>query len=283
MDITSHRAIARASRPSLNFTTLEVMLILLPPSEGKAPASKGEPVDFAELSFPELTEARELVAKELMTVSSHYDAPQLLKVGKTLSSEIIRNQRILAEPAAAAAEVYTGVLYEALDYSSFTAAQKQRADSSILVISALWGALKLTDRIPAYRLSMGIRLGECGNLATFWRGELSSLLADYAQGQLIIDCRSAAYSNAWKPPQAQTYLVRVEQVQKDDSRKVVSHFAKHYRGLLARYLIMEKLLSCDSIEKLSEKLSFHWTVEITPATPKQAGILTLVVPAPPVD
>lgn len=95
----------------------------------------------------------------------------------------------------------------------------------------MWGALRLDDVIPAYRLSMGVRLPELGNLAQFWRSELAEVLDPLAEGELVVDCRSAAYGMAWQSPAARTYAVRVVHEDDGGARKVVSHFAKHYRGL----------------------------------------------------
>ena len=47
-----------------------------------------------------------------------------------------------------------GVLYQSLDYQNLNAAAKKRAEKSIVIISALFGALKLTDSIPTYKLDM---------------------------------------------------------------------------------------------------------------------------------
>lgn len=255
------------------------MLILLPPSEGKTPATGTNPVEMGDLSFPQLTEARERVVEELAQVSAEEGAAEQLKVGKSLVAEVERNTRLLAEPAAPAAQVYTGVLFEALDYASLGTAAQESADRSLLVISALWGAVSLKDCIPAYRLSMGVKLGSCGNLAKFWAGELTSVLSGAFDGQLVIDCRSAAYAKAWTPEPQLTYAVRVEKMLPDGSRKVVSHMAKHYRGLLARYLIDEGLtnINNNNIEQLLPRLSPKFTVELSAATDKKPGTLTLVV------
>lgn len=271
-------AIARTSRSLTKFTTLVPMLILLPPSEGKTAAPAGcAPVDLLSLSFPELTEARERVGMELQRVSQQENVATILKVGKTLQKEIQRNQQVLSEPAQPASEVYSGVLYDALDYFSLSPNAQEQAENSVLIISALWGVLRLQDSIPAYRLSMGVNLGDRGNLATFWRGELTSALQAVSDQALILDCRSAAYAKAWVPAHSNHYLVRVEKQVQDGARKVISHFAKHYRGLLTRHILTRGLENINSIDELEQALSSHWTVEVTPATAQKSGVLTLVV------
>ena len=84
-------------------------------------------------------------------------------------------------------------------------------------------------------------------------------------------------------PPSQTLAVRVERVAADGSRKVVSHMAKHYRGLFARYLIQSGLAarpldgSTAGIAEFLETVSEDWSVECTLPTARKAGILTLLV------
>ena len=55
-------------------------------------------------------------------------------------------------------ELYSGVLYDALGYATLSAGSKRRAGNRLLVVSAAWGALRMADRVPPYRLSMGTTL-----------------------------------------------------------------------------------------------------------------------------
>ena len=215
------------------------MLILLPPSEGKTPAVRGDAMDWPSLSFPELNTYRAKVLDALGTVSAHEDALALLGVGASLKDDVERNTRLHAEPAAPAHQVYSGVLYDALGYKTMTPAQRRKADESVLVISALWGAIRFADSVPAYRLSMSTALPDVGRLASFWKPQLTDALGAAAAGQLLVDCRSSTYAAAWTPPPAQTVAVNVF-TEVNGVRKVVSHFAKHTRGELARHLLTRR-------------------------------------------
>ena len=103
------------------------MLILLPPSESKSGRRRGRPVDPSSWSFPELAEQRQRVATALAEVSRSPDAPALLGVSANLLDEIARNLDLDTAPATPAREVYTGVLYDALDLASLDPAAKRRA------------------------------------------------------------------------------------------------------------------------------------------------------------
>ena len=103
-------------------------LILLPPSEGKTGRSRGRAVELASLSFPELNGIRETVLDSLAKVSASADAYDVLGVGASLKDEVERNTRWRTEPAVPVSELYSGVLYDALGYSTLSPGTKRRAE-----------------------------------------------------------------------------------------------------------------------------------------------------------
>ncbi|WP_195909022.1 YaaA family protein [Microlunatus sp. Gsoil 973] len=209
-------------------------MILLPPSEGKAaPAGRGRPVDIDALWTPGLAGARRKIVDALREASAGPDGAAVLGLTDGRRSELDLNLRLPDLPARPAGEVYTGVLYDALRLTELSSRAKRRANAAIRVQSALWGPIKITDRIPPYRLSIGTSLPGIGPLAGFWRSETADL---DAPGELIIDCRSTGYATAWQPRSDK--LIKVTALtEKDGVRSVVSHFAKHTRGVVARLLL----------------------------------------------
>lgn len=253
------------------------MLILLPPSEGKTPAPGDTALDLDGLTFPELTEDRCTALETLIKVSAHEGALDVLGVGATLSEQVARNVRLRSEPTAPAHDVYSGVLYEALDYRSMTPTAKKRADHGVLIMSALFGAVTPQDRIPAYRLSMGTQLPGLGRLSSWWKPRLAEPLNAYAHGHLVIDCRSADYAAAWKAPLG-SIAVRVFR-ESQGERTVVSHMAKQTRGELARYLLTRRGRPPRTAEELLTIASKRWKAELQPSRSGRAGSLDLVLPA----
>ena len=206
------------------------MLILLPPSESKTGRTLGKPARPELVSFPELAATRGAVAEALARVSAQPDAPALLGVSASLGEDIAHNVRLDSAPAVSVADLYTGVLYGALNLRSMDPATRRRANRWLVVISALYGALRLTDKIPPYRLSMSVNLDILGPLASVWRTPLAAVLPVAAGRGLIVDCRSSTYAAAWSPQEA--LATRWVQVRVPDA----THMAKHTRGLVARYL-----------------------------------------------
>ena len=219
------------------------MLVLLPPSEGKTPPPRTGPVlDLSRLSAPGLTAVRERVLDALVTLCADDTdkAAATLGLGASLHDEVTHDAGLRTAPTAPARRVYTGVLYTAAGLARLTAVQRARAAESVRIVSGLWGVVTPEDPIPAYRLSMGTDLPGVGPLATAWRTALAAELDDRADGELVVDCRSAAYLAAWRPPRTAHWVtVRVEQ-DVDGRRTVVSHHAKHARGVLTRHLLTRR-------------------------------------------
>jgi cytoplasmic iron level regulating protein YaaA (DUF328/UPF0246 family) len=229
------------------------MLVLLPPSEGKRAGTRGAPVDLARLSLPALGPAREAVLDALVSLCEGDEgdggkAREVLGLSEGQQGEVARNAALRTAPARPAGEVYAGVLYEALGLASLDAAARRRARASLLVFSGLWGAVRIADRIPAYRCSAGVRLPGIGPLAAFWRGRTAQAVAEAAGSGPVLDLRSAAYAGMWRPAgelARRTVTLRVLQsrvVGGVERRTVVSHFNKAVKGRIVRELLTDGAL-----------------------------------------
>lgn len=177
------------------------MLVLLPPSEGKAAPVRGAPVRLEKLAYPELTPLRERLLDAL-------------------------DPALRAAPAARAADVYTGVLFQALRLPELPAPARRR----VLIASGLWGVLRPGDRIPAYKLPIASKLPGVGPLAALWRPSLRALLPDRG---LVVDLRSGPYAAQWAPRRATVLTVRAF----TPDGAVISHMVKATRGEVARILL----------------------------------------------
>lgn len=219
------------------------MLILLPPSEGKADTGSGKPLDLARLSLPALHPARERAVDALVELCTGDadTAAAVLGLSPGLRGEITRNTQLRTAKALPAGSLYTGVLYDNLALSDLPAAARTRARRTLLIFSGLWGALRIDDRVPPYRCAMGVRLPGVGLLSTHWRDAMAQALPEAAGAGLVLDLRSSMYTPAWTPRgdvAARTATMRVLH-ERDGKRTVVSHFNKATKGRLVRDLLLD--------------------------------------------
>jgi hypothetical protein len=227
------------------------MKILLPPSEGKSSPASGEPVDLDSLVFSgPLRENRERLISKLSNLAERPQARavEALAISAGQAGEIERNAAIASAPAAPAASVYSGVLYDRLGFRDLSRRASESAAERVLIASALWGMLRPGDRIPYYRLSMKARLPRVPGLPAFWRSALAGAMEEAGydrDGELFIDMRSGAYTTAWKPKRARLLAVRAF-TEKDGERKAVSHMAKATRGDVARLVLSARKVPEDA-------------------------------------
>jgi len=151
-------------------------------------------------------------------------AMKALGLGPGQAEWVAINGAVRAAPAAPAAEVYTGVLYQELGMATIGPVE------DVLIASALWGFVRPQDRIPAYKLPIGARLPRLPGLAAWWRPQLQRALPDAA---LVLDLRSQAYAAAWRPRTGAVVGVRAF----TPEGKTISHMAKAVRGRVARAVL----------------------------------------------
>jgi cytoplasmic iron level regulating protein YaaA (DUF328/UPF0246 family) len=228
------------------------MFIFIPPSEGKAVPTDAEPVSPGSLVLPELARTRRALVKALARLSAGPAdrALSVLGLSEGQRSELDHNRRLATAPAGPAAQVYSGVLYDALDLPGLSRennAAYGRAQESVLVFSALWGVLRPEDRIPYYRCSAGVKLPGVGSVTAAWKAALDEPLSGLVGERLVVDLRSSSYTGLWRARgerlgAARTVTVRVlheREVGGILKRTVVSHFNKATKGRIIRALLID--------------------------------------------
>jgi cytoplasmic iron level regulating protein YaaA (DUF328/UPF0246 family) len=208
------------------------VLVLLPPSETKAEGGNGDPLDLERLSFPDLNPVRRKLADALVELAG--DLPgsiAALGISPRQEPEVARNAALFGSPTMPALRRYTGVLYDALGASTLTSVEYRRAGRRLAVASALFGVVRATDPIPAYRCSGDSVLPGVGPLRELWRPVLEPALGEL--DELVVDLRSGTYAHLARLPAAVSVRVVTEQ---NGRRLAISHHNKSYKGALARAL-----------------------------------------------
>ncbi len=300
------------------------MRILLPPSAGKTTKESTNHLQLEKLWQAEhLTQTRRQLIDDVQNTALLADAAQIFKLGPKNAHEISQNLEIYDAPALAAWQLYDGVLYEAAKFAQIfsygACAQdgqgqgqgnqpqgsgqsqggQSQADQSqglqrqleelTLVFSALFGPVRLTDLITPHRLSGSVKLPGQGSVASIWSKALKELLTQQLSGHVVVDLRSSEYGAMYRPAcggECLTLNIAVAKVNPaTGKRSVVSHWAKHTRGLLAGALLRAvaggQLAASDGdvdeILQVAAGLEGVKEVEITPLDARGQAKVTLVL------
>ncbi|MFN8194079.1 MAG: peroxide stress protein YaaA [Nocardioidaceae bacterium] len=242
------------------------MLILLPPSEGKATPRRGASLDLDSLAFPGLTASRERILDALVEHCSTDPerAAATLGLGRTQADLVTLDAGLRTAPTARADAVYTGVLYDALGARTLSSSARRRAASRVAVTSSLFGVVRLTDRIPSYRLSGDVTLPGVGPVAGVWRESLGPAVTEALGAGLLLDLRSTTYAAFWRPPRELAPRVATVRVLHEvrGRRTVVSHFNKATKGRLVRALLEEGDVPRTPGELADVLSGLGWDVEL---------------------
>lgn len=217
------------------------MLILLPPSETKQVGGRGAPLDLGALALPQLAPQREAVIDALIALSADEDAAaRVLKLGPTQRGEAAVNAALRESATMAAADRYTGVLYDALGAASLAPAGRRWLGAHVLVHSAPFGPVGALDPIPSYRLGASTSLPGVAALRRVWAAEVTAALAALAP-RFVLDLRSEAYVALGPVPSGvPSRYVRVVSEGRDGAVRALNHFNKHAKGALVRRLAEER-------------------------------------------
>lgn len=252
------------------------MLILLPPSEGKTPPKAGEPLDLTELSFAGLAKTRKAVLAALVRFcrTDPTAAAVALGLGPTQAGHVRTNTQLRRAPAAPALDIYTGVLFEALDAGSLRHAERARLNRLVAISSALFGLVRPDDRIPAYRLSGDTTLPDLGPMSSVWRGQVSAQLE--LESGLILDLRSGTYVALGPVPSAVAGRSVVGRILHEHAgkRSIVSHHNKATKGRLVRSLTEASSLPGSIPDLLDALSSLGYAVELQPT--RKTGVPAVV-------
>lgn len=197
-----------------------------------------------------LSEAQALI--EQLKPLSPQDISSLMKISDPLGQLNFARFHSFKQPFTAknskpALLAFKGDVYTGLDAESLSEADFEFAQEHLNILSGLYGLLKPLDRIQPYRLEMGTRFAnsEGKDLYAFWGNKitdaLNQTLAKHQQ-PVLINLASNEYFKAVNKKHLKADIITpVFKDQKNGQYKIISFYAKKARGMMAAYIIQNRL------------------------------------------
>ncbi len=228
------------------------MKILLAPSETK---KSGGELSFNPntLLFDALAPARKKLLHTYTNVLQQGDMQVLSKMfGIKKEADILTYKKdIIHELTMKAIERYTGVAFEYLKYNELDPKAQKYVDENVILFSNLFGPILANDLIPEYKLKQGEAVADI-KTEKFYNEHSAYLMEEYLKEEEVLDLRAGFYDKFYKPSKPYTTLKFIKE------GKVVSHWAKAYRGIVLREIAKAGITSLDAFMKLPiEGLSIH--------------------------
>jgi cytoplasmic iron level regulating protein YaaA (DUF328/UPF0246 family) len=208
-------------------------LILVPPSEAKAPGGDGPGWRAGQMADTALDRHRREVLRAARAAGAMPRRPVTLP----------------------AMQRYTGVLYRELAWATLPTEARRRGDHQLRTVSGLWGLVAPGDPIPPYRLKMSATLAGLGRLSTWWKPRLGPVVAELAEGRVVWDLlpneHEAAMDWSGASP-AQRVTVRFL----DAQGRTVTHWNKLLKGSLVRWLLTDRPAGPAALEGFRHPLGY---------------------------
>ena len=156
-----------------------------------------------------------------------------------------------------AALVFTGDVYRGLDAASFSDSELEYAQNHLRILSGLYGMLKPLDLMQAYRLEMKIKLKyrQKKNLYEFWGDKITKEINKEINLQAhnaVVNLASNEYFKAIQSPKIKAPLITpIFKEFKNNEYKIIAIFAKRARGLMANYILKNKIEDIESIKNFT--------------------------------
>jgi len=208
------------------------MKILFSPSETKIIGGSQHITDKSTYLFSDLYNKHEEVLslyQSFINSASDEKLSKLFGLKKEKDINLFKLVNVFNDPTLKAIERYTGVAYDYLLYHDMNAQEQKFIDENMIIFSNLFGPIPAGYQIPNYKLKQGEKLDQFA-VEKFYKEHFSNSLDLLLKDQFTIDLRAGFYLKFYAPKTDHITMKFLK------AGKVVSHWAKAYRGSIAKEL-----------------------------------------------
>lgn len=213
---------------------------LFSPSESKRPGGTPDVLQDANLLFG-LAPRLEILQAYNRIVGGKDETAKLALYGlKKPDDSAGYPDDVLKAPCLSALQRYDGVAYDYLDFPSLETDAQAYLQSNLIIFSNLFGPLRGADAIPTYKVKQGNAV-ETIMPERYYKDAFNDALDTLMADNDILDLRAGYYDKFFRPTRPTTTMKFLK------GGKIVSHWAKAYRGIVVRHLAQHRFGSVDEL------------------------------------
>lgn len=165
-----------------------------------------------------------------------------------------RNQNWKSEGTIAAGYAFDGEAYCGLLMKKMPKKQTETAQEKLYILSGLYGLLKPLDAINAYRLEMGTKISieKSKNLYEFWKEMITKQINKELGKGILVNTASDEYFKVINQKKLQATVINCYfKDYKDGKLKTIVVYTKKARGMMARYIIENRIEKIENLKNFS--------------------------------
>lgn len=199
-------------------------------------------------------------SKKILNILKILDKNQIEKIMKIKGELLeetyynIANYDSLSETKAI--NLYNGVAFKKLELESYNSKELEYLNNSLIILSAMYGALNPFDNIKKYRLDMTMKISE-NSLYSFWSEKVTVYINELLlqdNEKILLNLASNEYSKMINKKSLNFKMITIDFKEfKNGKYSSVSSFSKQGRGMLLNYLIKNQITNIEDIKKFSKE------------------------------
>ena len=221
------------------------MKILFSPSETKIPGGLKNNNKTPYL-FPKLTDKHNNILNMYQSYIEKASEKELIKLFGLKDISAFKNVNIFKDPTLKAIERYTGVAYDYLLYNKMEKSEQDFIQKNMIIFSNLYGPILAGYPIANYKLKQGEKIDSFA-IEKYYKEHFSDTLDNMLKDEFTIDLRAGFYLKFYKPNINHITMKFLK------GGKVVSHWAKAYRGSIAKELAYHQPENEQEFQKINFK------------------------------
>ena len=199
-------------------------------------------------------------SNEILNILKKLDKTQIEKIMK-IKGELLEetynniiNYDSLSDVKAI--NLYNGVAFKKLELESYNSKELEYLNNSLIILSAMYGALNPFDNIKKYRLDMTIKISE-NSLYSFWSEKVTVYINELLlqdNEKILLNLASNEYSKIINKKSLNFEMITIDFKEfKNGKYSSISSFSKQGRGMLLNYLIKNQITNIEDIKKFSKE------------------------------